>query len=174
MFNLQSPSKYSPFDTIHLLRWVFLPLKTVFELVDFDAFECFCCFLFNLFHIGKIFPFEDFFHLRKQKQFAWGKIRWVGKAGHRGHAVFCHTLSAVWAAAFTNRPSLNGQSVERLLKKKFNEAEHSPSQQCQQVQWYRWAPRTLNWEGGAMLQGPHPSEDNSWFLGDPPHPYCFL
>ena len=33
MFQLQSPSKYSPFDAI------FFPLlKTVFELVDFDVF----------------------------------------------------------------------------------------------------------------------------------------
>ena len=35
---IQLPSKYSPFDAIHLSRY-FLPLlKIVFELVDFDAF----------------------------------------------------------------------------------------------------------------------------------------
>ena len=38
MFKLQSPSKYSPFDAIHLLRCFFPPLETVFELIDFDAF----------------------------------------------------------------------------------------------------------------------------------------
>ena len=37
MFKVQSPSKYSPFDAIHLSR-LFPLLKTVFELVDFDAF----------------------------------------------------------------------------------------------------------------------------------------
>ena len=37
MFTLQSPSKWSPSDAIHLL--MFFPLlKTVFESVDFDAF----------------------------------------------------------------------------------------------------------------------------------------
>ena len=38
MFKLQSPSKYSPFDAIHLLRCFFPLLRTVFELIHFDAF----------------------------------------------------------------------------------------------------------------------------------------
>ena len=38
MFKLQLPSKYSPFDAIHLLRLFFPLLKTVFELVNVDAF----------------------------------------------------------------------------------------------------------------------------------------
>ena len=38
MFKLQSLSKYSPFDAIHLLRCFFPLLKTVFELVNFYAF----------------------------------------------------------------------------------------------------------------------------------------
>ena len=38
MFKLQSPSKYSPFEAIHLLRFFFPQLETVFELNDFDAF----------------------------------------------------------------------------------------------------------------------------------------
>ena len=41
---------------------VFDKLKAVFELVNFDAFSVFCCFLFHLFHISKTFPFEDYFH----------------------------------------------------------------------------------------------------------------
>ena len=36
-FKLQSPPKYPPFDAMHLLRHAFPLLKTVFELVDFDA-----------------------------------------------------------------------------------------------------------------------------------------
>ena len=38
MFKLQSPSKYSPFDATHLQKHFFPLLKTVFELIDFDAF----------------------------------------------------------------------------------------------------------------------------------------
>ena len=46
----------------------FLPLlKTVFERINFDAFWGVCCFFFHLFHIGKMFPVEDFFHLGKNK-----------------------------------------------------------------------------------------------------------
>ena len=37
MFKVQSPSKYSPFDAIHLLR-LFSIAQNSFELVDFDAF----------------------------------------------------------------------------------------------------------------------------------------
>ena len=56
MFKLQSPSKYSPSDAIHLLRCFFPLLKTVFELVDFDAFQCFCCFCFTSSTLAKCFP----------------------------------------------------------------------------------------------------------------------
>ena len=38
MFKLQSPSKYSPFGAVQLLRVFFPLLKTVSELIDFDAF----------------------------------------------------------------------------------------------------------------------------------------
>ena len=37
-FKLQSPSKYPPFDAIYLSRCFFHGSKTVFELVDLDAF----------------------------------------------------------------------------------------------------------------------------------------
>ena len=49
-------------------------LKTVFELVDFNAFQCFCCFLFHLFPHQQMFLFEDFFHPGKQKKVAQGEI----------------------------------------------------------------------------------------------------
>ena len=54
----------------------FFPLlKTVFELVDFlMPFSASAVFLFHLFHIGKTFPFEDFFHPGKQKEITWSKI----------------------------------------------------------------------------------------------------
>ena len=73
IFKLQSPSKYSPFDVIHLLRH-FLHCSKHFELVDFDAFYCFCHFLFHLFYISKTFPFEDFFSSGETKNVMWGKI----------------------------------------------------------------------------------------------------
>ena len=64
-------------NSCHLMQysyWDFFSLiKTVFELVSFDAFYCFCCFLFYLFHISKMFSFQNFFfHPGKQKKFVWG------------------------------------------------------------------------------------------------------
>ena len=38
MFKLQSLSKYSTFDAIHLSRHFSSLLKTVFELINFDVF----------------------------------------------------------------------------------------------------------------------------------------
>ena len=32
-----------------------------------------------------MFPFEECFHLGKQKTVAQGEIRWTGRAGHGGH-----------------------------------------------------------------------------------------
>ena len=85
MFKLQSPSKSSPSDSIHLLRHFFPLLKTGFELIGFDAFQCFCCFWFHLFHIGNMFLFEDFFHPGKQKKMLF-KAR-LGEQGWWGMGV---------------------------------------------------------------------------------------
>ena len=57
-------------STLHLMQYtyweVFSLLKTVFELVNFDAFQYFSYFLFQFFHVDKMFLFEDVFNLRKQ------------------------------------------------------------------------------------------------------------
>ena len=96
VFKLQSTSKYSPFDAIHPWRlfshcskqflslWILVPVV----LLLFFLFVC----LFHFFHISKIFPFEDFFHPGKQKRVAQGEIRWIGRVGHRRHAIFGQEL----------------------------------------------------------------------------------
>ena len=66
MFKLLSPSKYFPFDIIHLWRHFFHCSKLelvdfVFELVDFDAFQCFCRFCFTSSTWAKHFPFRTSF-----------------------------------------------------------------------------------------------------------------
>ena len=59
--NLSHLQSTLPFEAKHLLRYFFPLLKTVFELIDFDAIQCFCCFLFHLFHRAKRFPLSTFF-----------------------------------------------------------------------------------------------------------------
>ena len=69
-------------STLHLMQgtyWdVFPLLKTSFELVNFGAFYCFCHFLFHLFHISKMFPFEDFFSSGETKKSCSG-WDWVNR-----------------------------------------------------------------------------------------------
>ena len=60
MFELQSPSKYSPFDAIHLSR-CFCPLhKTVFELINLMPFSA-AIFCFTTSTSAKHFPLRTFF-----------------------------------------------------------------------------------------------------------------
>ncbi|XP_021571532.1 DEP domain-containing protein 4 [Carlito syrichta] len=79
-------------------------LTHVFELVDFDTFECFCRVLFHLFHIGKTFPFEDFFHLEKPKK-SHSERDQANRQEDTGvmPSVLknCCTLSTVWAEALS-------------------------------------------------------------------------
>ena len=96
-FKLQSPSKYSPVDAIHL--WDFFPLrKTSFWTCWFWCLLVVLPFLFHLFHIGKMFPFEDFFHPRKQKKSRLGQDRVNRERGARGSCCFGSKIDqhSVW------------------------------------------------------------------------------
>ena len=113
-----------------LIEMFFLQLKTISELVDFDDFWCFCHLLFHLFHISKRF-LSFFIWENKKKTVVLGEIRWTGRLGNGGHAVFgqkCWTCSVVWAGALVNHPSWNGQVWWKSLQKnslKLNTACHS-------------------------------------------------
>ena len=71
-------------------------------------------FLLYLFHISKMFPFEDFFfNLGKQKKSLGGEIGWVERVGTRVMPFLvksCWALRMVWAGALVNHPSWNGQT----------------------------------------------------------------
>ena len=130
-------------------------------------FKYFCCFLFHLFHIGKTFPFEDFFHPRKHKKITWSKIGWIGRVGQRSHTIFGQKLlNTQCGVGRRARKSciMKCANALSILKKKFTEAEHSFSQQCQLVHRYRWVPRTLTYWEKPVLQGANPPEDNSGIL----------
>ena len=59
--------------------------------------------------------------------------------------------------------------VNVLSLQKFTESEHSLSQQCQLVHWYRWIPRTPTKQGKPVLKEAHPPGGNSWYFGVPHH-----
>ena len=80
------------------------------------------------------------------KKVTQDKIRWIGRVGHGSHVVFhqklLNTQSGVerWACKLL---IMKFTKVLKRSSKKMHEAEHSLSQQCQLVHWYRWVPRTL-------------------------------
>ena len=78
-------------------------------------------FFVHLFHIGKMFPCKDFFCPGKQqKKVAQGLMGWIGRVGHRCHAVLvqnCWTLSAQRAGLLVNHPSWKGQVGWKSLQK---------------------------------------------------------
>ena len=80
MFKLQSPSKYSPFDAIHQLKSFFHCSEQFLNLSILMPFSAFAV-LFHLFHISKMFPFEDFFHPGKHTQKSCSGQNWVNREG---------------------------------------------------------------------------------------------
>ena len=81
MFKLQSPSKYSPFDSVHLSRH-FFPAQNSFWIHWFWYILVLLPFFVSLFHISKTFPFEDFFSSRERKKshLAWDQVNREGGA----------------------------------------------------------------------------------------------
>ena len=92
MFKLHSPSKYSPFDAIHLLRHFFHYSKQFLNSSILMPFKCSRHFLFSLLPHQQTFHFEDFCHPGKQKKVTWDEILWIGSVEHGGHAVFGQKL----------------------------------------------------------------------------------
>ena len=152
MFKLQSPSKYSPFDTVHLRH--FPLLKTVFKFVDFNAFWWLCLFFLivsPLPHQQNVSLWGLFSSGETKKKVAWGGIEWIERVGHGGRAVFgqklLNTQHCVGRYAHKS-PIVKWAKMLNESLKKFTTAEYSLLQQHQLVQWYRWVPRTLT--GGSL------------------------
>ena len=90
MFKLQSPSKYSPFDAIHLLRHFPHCSKQFLNssiLMPFSASAIFC---FTSSTSAKRFPLRTFF-IQGDKS-CWGRDQVNVVVGHRSHAVFGQKL----------------------------------------------------------------------------------
>ena len=144
----------------------FLLLKTVFELIDFGAFWCFChffCLLVsrlphpqNISHWGLFSPRET----NKQKV-AWGKIGCIRRVGHGGHSVFglkmLNTQKSVGRCA-PKSPKMKWTNALKESWKKFTEAELSLSKHHNNASWYTDTDevllRTLTQLGQSVLQVP--------------------
>ena len=143
MFKLQSPSKFSPFDAVHLWGHFFQCSKQFLNSLILIPFSASTVFVPPLLHpqnvsLWGLFSSEG----TKKCHREWD---WVDR--ENGAQGLCHkncwTLSIVWAGALINHPSWNGQTCSKSLQKIVTEAKRSLSQQCQLVHWYSWVPRTL-------------------------------
>ena len=150
MFKLQSPSKYVPFGARHLLR-----LFHCSKRVNFDAFQCFCRFLFHLLppHRQNVSPW-GLFSSRETKNVAPSETRWIGRMGHRVLVKNCWVLSTVWASALVNCPSWDGETCWKSLQKnslKPNTASHN------NASWYTDTDGFLEYslsKGSLYYKGP--------------------
>ena len=157
MFKSQSPSKYSPFDAIHLWRHFSHSSK---QFLNSSIFmPCSASVIFSPLPHWHNVSLWGLFSLGKQtKKVAQGEIGSRGRGRHSGHAVLGQKLlntqhgfsiETTWklpadqqCCSLINHPSWNGQT-RWVFKKKISEAECSLSQQHQLVHWHRWVPRTL-------------------------------
>ena len=135
-----------------LTIWCNTPIKAFFSTAQnsFWTRQFWCLlvllpfFCFTSSTLGKMFPFEDFFHLGKQQK-SHSKIGWIGRVGHKGHAISGQKLLSTQGGVgrCTGKPPSWKGKMCWVFKKIFTEAECSFSHHHQLVPWHRWVPRTL-------------------------------
>ena len=136
MFKLQSPSKYSIGDGIHLSRYFFPLLKTVSELIDFWCLLVLLLLVYFCFfpHRQQCFPLEIFFFWgnkqKGNKKVTWGWDRVNRKSGAWGSCHFSEKLlNTQWGVGRCPRksPILKWANVLSLQKNslKLNAASHN-------------------------------------------------
>ena len=163
-FKLQSPSKYSPFDVIHLSRLFFHCSN------QFWTHQFWCLLVLLTFFVSprphrQNVSLQGLFSSGKTKKNCWG-WDWM----HRGRVVLvknCWTLTTVWAGVFVNHPLWMHTHIESL-QKQFTEAECSLSQQRQLVDCTDGFLEHSPSQGSLyVLPGAHSPEDHSGIFGSP-------
>ena len=119
MLKLQSPSKYSPCDAIHLSRFFSTTQNSFWTHHFWCLLVLLPFFVSPLSHQQNVSLWGPFYPV------ALGKIRCIRRVGHRICLFLVKnrwTLGAVWSGALVNHPSWNGQRHWESLQKKFTEA----------------------------------------------------
>ena len=135
MFKLQLPSKYPPFDAIHLWRCFFHCSKQFVSFLILMPFSVSAIFLFHSSTLTKCLPLRTFFIWENKKsQLGWDQVNREGGAWS-----LLNTKQGVgWCTR--ESPIMKWANTLKTSSKKFTEAECSLSQQLQLVHWYRWEP----------------------------------
>ena len=106
MLKLQSPSKYSPCDAIHLSRFFSTTQNSFWTHQFWCLLVLLPFFVSPLSHQQNVSLWGPFYPV------ALGKIRCIRRVGHRICLFLVKnrwTLGAVWSGALVNHPSWNGQ-----------------------------------------------------------------
>ena len=169
MFKLQSPSKYSPFDLIHVSRLFLHCLKQFLNVSIFMLLRTSTVFCFISSTLAKGFPLRTFF-IRGNKNSLLGRdlMNWEG--GTWGSCRFlvknCWTLSTQCGRCAHKSPVMKWANVLKESSKnslKPTVASHNNSSWCTDTEGFlEHTP-----SGGVVLQGARPPEDNSVFWGPP-------
>ena len=133
-------------STLHLMQYtyrdIFFHSSEQFLnssiLMPFSASAIFCSASFTS---AKCFPLRTFFIQGNKNKVTRGKIRWIGRVGHQES---CHFRSKtaqhlntqcllVCAGALRNSPIMKWAKALKESSKKFTDAKHGLSQQCQLV-----------------------------------------
>ena len=136
MFKFYAPSKYSPFDAIHLLRHFVPLLKTVFELIDFNVFQCFCCFFDSPLPHQQNVSLCRLFSSWETKTSCSGQDQVNRRVGHWSQAGFGQQLLNTplpCGQVHSKSPIVKWANALKVFKTKFTEAKCSLSQQRQLV-----------------------------------------
>ena len=145
MFKLQSPSKYSPFDAIHLLRRFFHCSKQFLNSSILMPFSTSAIFVSCL-PLQQNVPLWGLFFIQgNKKNVTRSETGWIGRVGQGGHAIFHQKLLNTQCSVgrcIHNSPTIKWANA-LSLQKKFAEAKPSLSQHHQLVHWYGWVPRML-------------------------------
>ena len=143
ILKLQSPSKSSPFDAMHLLRHFFFTAQNSFWTHWF-------WWLLVLLLFVSLLPRQNvsiwgLFACVETKKVIQDKIGWMRRVGHRGPAILGQKLLNTQRAVgqcTRKSPIINWADVLKESSIKFTETTGNLSQ-YQLVHCYRWVPRTV-------------------------------
>ena len=146
MFKLQSPSKYSPSDAMHLSRHCFHCSEQFLNSSFWMSYAVSAIFVSPL-PYGQNISLWGLFQLEERKRkVTLGEIEWIERVGHVGLAVFgqklMNTQHSVTRCACKS-PIMRCANVLKESSEKCTKGERSLSQWLQLTHWCRWVPRTL-------------------------------
>ena len=175
MCKLQSPSKYSPFDAIHVLRY-FLQYSS-----QFWTYWFWCLLVLLLFFVSPLSHQQNnslwgLFSLRETRKSHLGGNLWIRRKGYGGHAVLGPKLLNIQCnvgRCACKSPIMKWANVLKVFKK-INWSQMQPLTITPAGTLMQMGSQNTHLAGEACLLGSHPPEDNSRFFWVRPRTFKHL